>query len=142
MPYIGFHNMSKFQHLNLPLMHGYPATLSVHAGDQPLPPPDIFNWHYLQCAVLHFGTPQYKNFFNINFCVHSFRTASDEADDESVDSFDETNPPYPSYHFLTDFYSDNRITFRLWNVMKKCFDGLLAFHPAMPMRSRERDRLG
>ena len=64
-----------------------------------LPPPGVFNWHYLQCVVLRFGTPQYKAFFNIYFSVHSFRTASDDTDDESVGSFDDANPPYPSYHF-------------------------------------------
>ena len=101
MGVLGFNDLSlsRFQISNLPLMHGYPITLSVHAGDQPLPPPGVFNWHYLQCVVLRFGTPQYKSFFDIYFYVHSFRTASDVEDDESVGSFDDMNPPYPSYHF-------------------------------------------
>ncbi|KAH9996768.1 hypothetical protein BJV77DRAFT_1085320 [Russula vinacea] len=35
----------------LPELHGYQVTLSVHAGNHCLPPPGVFNWHYLQCII-------------------------------------------------------------------------------------------
>jgi hypothetical protein len=81
-----------------PLLHGFSVTLSVHAGNEPLPPPGVFNWHYLQCVVRRFATNEYRAFFNIYFYVYSFRTASD-LDDESTSDFDDMSPPYPSYHF-------------------------------------------
>ena len=75
-------------------------TLSVHAGDQPLPPQGVFNWHYLQCVIHRFGTPQYKGFPNVEFFVYPFRTGSDSPDDESIGDHDnDVDPPYPSYHF-------------------------------------------
>ncbi len=85
-----------FQHL--PPLHNYSVTLLVHAGDQPLPPPGVFNWHYLQCVIHRFGTPQYKGLPDIKFFVYPFRTASDSLDSEGSGDFD-VNPPYPSYHF-------------------------------------------
>lgn len=32
-------------------LHGYSATLQVRAGEHHLPPPGVFNWHYLQCVI-------------------------------------------------------------------------------------------
>ena len=86
-----------FQHS--PQLHGHSATLSIHSGNHPLPPPGVFNWHYLQCVILRFGTQQYRDLVNIYFSVCPFKTASDDADDESDGSFDDMNPPYPSYQF-------------------------------------------
>jgi hypothetical protein len=65
-----------------------------------LPPEGVFDWHYLQCVVRAFGTPQYQNFPNINFFVHPFKTAhdDDDSDDEYTDN-DEAELPYPSYRF-------------------------------------------
>jgi len=84
---------------NAPQLHGHSVTLSIHTGNHPLPPPGVFNWHYMQCVILCFGTPQYKGFHNIHFFVCPFKTASDDADDGSDGGFDDMNPPYPSYHF-------------------------------------------
>ena len=35
----------------LPPLHGYSVTLSVKAGDVPLPPQGVFDWHYIQCVI-------------------------------------------------------------------------------------------
>lgn len=83
---------------NIPLLHGFSVTLFIHAGNQPLPPPGVFNWHYLQCVIHRFGTEEYKTLHNIYYFVYPFRTASD-MDDESPGDFDDMNPPYPTYHF-------------------------------------------
>jgi len=81
-------------------LHGRKVALSVHAGDHRLPPPGVFNWHYLQCVIKRFGAPQYRNYPDIRFFVFPFRTASDGSDDESgSDGDNDTNPPYPSYCF-------------------------------------------
>jgi hypothetical protein len=93
---MGAQNLPLFS--GTPQLHGWSATLSIHAGNHPLPPPGVFNWHYLQCVILCFGTQQYRDIVNIYFSVLPFKTASDE-DDESDGSFDDMNPPYPSYHF-------------------------------------------
>jgi hypothetical protein len=52
--------------MNLPPLHGHSAALLVHAGDQPLPLPGVFNWHYLQCVIHRFNTQQYKGFFTLS----------------------------------------------------------------------------
>ena len=67
----------------LPELHGYQVTLSVHAGNHCLPPPGVFNWHYLQCIIKQFGTPEYKSLPDIRFFIYPFRTASDNLDDEA-----------------------------------------------------------
>ena len=74
----------------------FPVTLSVHAGDYPLPPKGIFDWHYLQCVLRRFGTDQYKGLPNIAFFVYPFKTADDESGDEFEDDAND-EPPYPSY---------------------------------------------
>ena len=77
----------------------YSVTLSVHEGDYPLPPKGVFDWHYLQCVLLKFGTHQYKCLPNIAFFVYPFKTADDdESDDEFEDDVND-EPPYPSYRF-------------------------------------------
>ena len=93
----GYLNLPIF--LGTPQLHGYTVTLSIRAGNHPLPPPGVFNWQYLQCVILRFGTQQYRDLVNIYFSVYPFKTASDDADDESNGSFDNINPPYPSYYF-------------------------------------------
>jgi hypothetical protein len=85
----------------LPLLHMYSVTLSVHDGDDPLPPKGVFDWHYMQCVIDRFGTPQYRGFPDIRFFVLPFKTADDD-DDDSDDEFEDdgdTKPPYPSYRF-------------------------------------------
>jgi len=74
------------------------VTLSVKAGDVPLPPQGVFDWHYIQCVITRFGTRSYKGFLDINFFVYPFKTASDDSDEEYMDN-DDIEPPYPSYHF-------------------------------------------
>lgn len=73
-------------------------TLSVHDVIASLPPKGVFDWNYLQCVISVFGTSQYKNFPNIKFFVHPFKTSSDDSDDEYTDN-DEMQPPCPSYRF-------------------------------------------
>jgi hypothetical protein len=61
---------------NMPPLHGFQVALSVRAGVHPLPPPGVFNWHYLQCVIKRFGTLQYRNIPDIIFCLslqNSFR---------------------------------------------------------------------
>jgi hypothetical protein len=88
----------------------YSVTLSVHAGNYPLPPKGVFDWHYLQCVLLRFGTFQYKNLPNIAFFINPFKTADDELDDEFEDN-DDDDPPYPSYRidrFMAQHWETHR----------------------------------
>lgn len=85
-----------------PLLHLYQVTLSVHEGDTPLPSRGTFDWHYLQCVIRAFGTQDYRNYPDIRYPVHPFKTADDfddEWDDEYFDDHPEVEPPYPSYRF-------------------------------------------
>lgn len=79
----------------------YSAMLSVHDGNDPLPPKGVFYWHYLQCVLLRFGTNEYKHLPNITFFVYPFRTADDESEGDFEDDTnnDSDEPPYPSYRF-------------------------------------------
>jgi len=92
-----------------PQLHGYIITLSIHGiYNTPLPPPGVFNWHYLQCVIKRFGTPEFMNLPNINYFIQPFKTASDNEDSDDNDNYD-TNPPYPSYGFNSyaqDKYED------------------------------------
>ena len=73
-------------------LHLYPVTLSANVDMvTSLPLKGAFDWHYLQCTVNAFGTPQYKNFPNIEF----FKTASNALDDEYEDD-NGIDSPYPS----------------------------------------------
>ena len=84
---------------SIPILHMYSATLSVHGGNDPLPPKGIFDWHYLQCVLLRFGTSDYKHLPNITFSVYPFKTADDESEEDfENDIYDSDEPPYPSYH--------------------------------------------
>jgi hypothetical protein len=88
--------MAAYQ-LNVPALHMYPVTL-LGRRNIPLPPTGVFDWHYLQCVLLRFGTDQYRQLPGIAFFIYPFKTADDESDDEfEVDVNGE--PPYPSYRF-------------------------------------------
>jgi hypothetical protein len=80
-----------------PLLHLYQTTLSVQRGSISLPPKGVFDWHYLQCVIKRFGTPQYQMFPGIKFFAYPFATDSDGPDDGSEN--DENDTPWPSYHF-------------------------------------------
>ncbi|KAI9463729.1 hypothetical protein BJY52DRAFT_933290 [Lactarius psammicola] len=67
LTYFGAFVTPGLQNIPLPLLHGYSATLSVHAGEASLPPPGVFNWHYLQCVIKKFGTDQYRGIQDIHF---------------------------------------------------------------------------
>jgi hypothetical protein len=84
--------------ITLPPLHCHQLTLSVQGGTTSLPPKGVFDWHYLQCAIKRFGTPAYKNFLNIRFFIHPFKTGSDDSDSDDKYS-DNDGPPYPSYQF-------------------------------------------
>jgi len=76
------------------------VTLSVHGGNEPLPPQGAFDGHYLQCVAKRFATSDYKTVSGIYFHVYPFKTASDESDDEfEFEDDDEIEPPYPTYRF-------------------------------------------
>ena len=92
-------DLEVFANSNVPLLHGYSVTLSTHRRNIKLPPTGIFNWHYLQCVLLRFATPQYRQLPGISFFIYPFKTADDdESDDEFEDDVND-EPPYPSYHF-------------------------------------------
>jgi hypothetical protein len=100
-PEIQYNSVRVRTQQNQPPLHGCQVTLFNHATGvypdaDPLPMPSIFNWHYLQCVIKCFGTPQYKNLPNIRFIVFPFRTASD-SDGSGGDHSDNTNSPYLSY---------------------------------------------
>ena len=60
----------------------------------------VFDWHYLQCVLNKFATPDYKKFDNINYFSFPFRTRDDE-DESDIDERNIVNPPssYPPYHW-------------------------------------------
>ena len=62
------------------------------------PPPGVFDWHYLQCVLLRFATPQYRRLPGIIFFVYPFKTTDDDSEDEFEDDAND-EPPYPSYRF-------------------------------------------
>ncbi|KIM44258.1 hypothetical protein M413DRAFT_443277 [Hebeloma cylindrosporum] len=100
MTIIGLPRVGILENIPLPDLHLHPLTLIARNPVAPMPPPGIFNWHYMQCVIELFGTPQYKKFPNIKYFIHPFNTAADIADDEYMyEDDDETEPPYPSYRF-------------------------------------------
>jgi hypothetical protein len=128
----GSENLPVF--VGTPQLHGRSVTFSIHAGNHPLPPQGVFNWHYLQCVILRFGTQQYRDIDNIYFSVcpwSPFNTTPDDPDDESNGSFDD---PYPS----SGRYFDQllQILFGLWNVIRST---LMGFWHSM---EHEGDHLG
>jgi hypothetical protein len=84
----------------LPLLHGRQIALATRDTSLDLPPVGAFNWHYIQCVLKKFATPDYKSIKHIRYFVLPFRTRDDDESDRDFD--DERNiadPPYPSYHF-------------------------------------------
>ena len=98
---------------NYTRLHGHSVTLSIKATNQFLPPPGVFNWHYLQCVIKHFGTSEYRNLPGINFSGKPFKAASngESSGNSSNDDYDDTDLPYPSYSF--DRYLQQQSE-RLW----------------------------
>ncbi|CAA7268420.1 unnamed protein product [Cyclocybe aegerita] len=83
-----------------PRLHLHQMMLSVHGGNEPLPPKGVFDWHYLQCVAKRFATSDYKTVPGIYFHVYPFKTADDESDDEfEFEDNGEAEPPYPTYRF-------------------------------------------
>ena len=80
-----------------PLLHGHSVTFSTRCRNIPFPPPGVFDWHYLQCVLRRFATPQYRQLPDIAFFIYPFKTADDDSDEFEDDVNDE--PPYPSYRF-------------------------------------------
>jgi hypothetical protein len=86
--------------LNPQPLHGTQVTLSAHGSPIPLPPPGVFSWHYVQCVLNKFSTPDYQDINNIAYFVNPFSTGEDDDDDCDIDFNDDanlSNPPYPSY---------------------------------------------
>lgn len=83
-----------------PLLHLHTVTLSIHEGTVDLPSKGTFDWHYLQCVIKTFGTFDYKNFSNIEYFEHPFRTDSDDdgSDSEYQDN-DENKLLWPTYQY-------------------------------------------
>ena len=84
---------------NDPVVHNH--TITFPTNNAAFPPIGVFNWHYLQCVLKRFSTPEYHQIQNIYYSALPFRTREDEEDDESDRDFDDerniANPPYPSY---------------------------------------------
>jgi hypothetical protein len=84
------------------MCHGAPITLSDNGSSVPLPPVGVFNWHYVQCVLKKFATPEFREFGNISYFVRPSDDGDDDDDDSDRD-FDDprniANPPYPGYLF-------------------------------------------
>lgn len=82
-------------------LHGHQITLTTHDRSVALPPVGVFNWHYIQCVLKKFSTPDYQAIDNIDYFCLPFHTREDDDDDDSDMDFDDdrniANPPYPSY---------------------------------------------
>jgi hypothetical protein len=79
-------------------LHGTQVTLSAHDSSISLPPLGVFDWHYVQCVLKKFSTPDYQGIDNIHYFVFPFHTRDDDDDDRDFDDDRNlANPPYPSY---------------------------------------------
>ncbi|KAF8813131.1 hypothetical protein BYT27DRAFT_7131819 [Phlegmacium glaucopus] len=87
---------------NQPL-HGFQISLQTHDPSFTLPHVGVFNWHYIQCVLKKFSTPDYNAITNIDYFYLPFCTREDDDDDDDDIDFDDdrniANPPYPSYLF-------------------------------------------
>jgi len=85
----------------MPRLHLYTVNLSLHDPDPTvsLPPKGIFDFHYLQCVLTVFATPQYKNLPNVKFFSHPFKTMWDDDSDEEFVDDGVKEPPCPSWRF-------------------------------------------
>ena len=61
----------------LPPLHGRQITLTTHDTSLDPPPVAIFNWHYIQCVLKKFATPDYMDIKNIYHSFHPFLTRDD-----------------------------------------------------------------
>ncbi|KAF5376700.1 hypothetical protein D9615_007863 [Tricholomella constricta] len=82
---------------DLPPLHMYSVTLSVHDARYRLPPKGVFDWHYLQCVLRRFATDQYKNLPNNSFFVYPFEKLSENGFEDNANDDDDDEPPYYSY---------------------------------------------
>ncbi|KAF9048267.1 hypothetical protein BDZ89DRAFT_757304 [Hymenopellis radicata] len=72
-----------------PLLHGHQVHPPQPQTTDPVPPPGLFRWHYMQCVLRRFGTDDYKGLPNIKHHELPFRSADDEDDQfEDDGSFD------------------------------------------------------
>ena len=81
-------------------LHGYQIAPLSHDPLYALPPVGVFDWHYIQCVLKKFSTPDYQQINNIYHFSFPFRTRDDDDKESDVDFDDErniANPPYPSY---------------------------------------------
>lgn len=101
MSALGITRTGRAANINIPPLHLDLVTLSAHDGSVPssLPAKGTFDWHYLQCVIQAFGTPDYRNLYNIRFRVHPESDGSGSDGDSHNDS-DEINsePSWPTYH--------------------------------------------
>jgi hypothetical protein len=85
------------------MCHGTPITLSDNGFSVPLPPVGVFNWHYVQCVLKKFATPEFHDIENITYFVRPGDDDDDDDDDDSDRDFDDprniADPPYPGYLF-------------------------------------------
>jgi hypothetical protein len=93
---LGLGGLPSFVNESRRLLHDHSFTLD--GGQHNLPLPDVFDWHYMQCVIKRFGTPDYHALPNIEFYELPFKTEDDD-DDQIYEHDDEGTPPYPSYHF-------------------------------------------
>ncbi|KAF7983226.1 hypothetical protein HWV62_23516 [Athelia sp. TMB] len=61
-------------------------------ADIPRPPPAAFRWHYLQCVLRRFATPEYIAIANIHHHEMALRMEGDSDDEDEVDSNDDLWP--------------------------------------------------
>jgi len=87
----------------LPGVHGRQITLTSHDPTISHPPVGTFDWHYIQCVLKKFASPDYQGLQNIYAFTFPFHTQEDEDEDDSVWDLDDErhlkNPPYPSYYW-------------------------------------------
>ncbi|KAF9043736.1 hypothetical protein BDZ89DRAFT_1059177, partial [Hymenopellis radicata] len=72
-----------------PLLHGRQVHPPQPQTADPVPPPGLLRWHYMQCVLRRFGTDDYKGLPNIKHHELPFRSEDDEDDQfEDDGSFD------------------------------------------------------
>ena len=67
------------------MCHGVPITLSDNGSIVPLPPVGVFKWHYVQCVLKKFATPEFREFGNIWYFVRPGDDSDDDDDDDDDD---------------------------------------------------------
>lgn len=74
-----------------PLLHGHQISLSSHDPSLALPPVGVFNWHYVQCVLKKFATPEYQEINNVSHFVFPFCTKDGDEDESDVNFDDPEN---------------------------------------------------